>query len=175
MALALSTNPRDGEGLCSKASLSAAPSIAHHQHQRWAQTERGNSLGPSASIYAADKAQNWSASRRAGIASCLPRLVTSRGFGSDTFHSHRPESSPGRLVVLHAFASGRTITNSSAVNGSSRSRANPLSHQQPVQIFADGSHVQVLSSSLVCWINNCQQARTLPCHSVTRDKKCTRH
>jgi hypothetical protein len=130
----------------------AMSSSADHKHQGCTQTKRGNARGvTSAHILAAHKPQDWLASCRAGIAGSLPTPVACRGYGLGLFpHSHRPNSSLGRLVAERAFAGALAITNFRDLTGCNRSVVHSTVRQQVFQGTADVIHfLNRLSSSLV--------------------------
>lgn len=163
----------------------ATSSSRPYQRQMGADTERGQSLALGmcrlalAVVYAQDRPV-----LRAGIKA--PTLHTCRGhiaLGLSLCRSAAGNSSPpSRRSVLETLPgiglhfpaerirAARGGLYSVRVLGSTPSRAQSLADQHLHKLaVAKINHLtNALSSSLICCINKCTQARTNNCHSVTR-------
>lgn len=155
MALALSTNPRDGAGPGSTASPSLAPSsfAPLDTHQRGRTSNRALSHGHPAHVRVHMNPEDQSQLSDLSISVVTHLLLrTGAGFGRRPFqpHSHRL-AVPSRSSRKQAVGSSRLVAcaYSMRVVACKRSRANPLAHQQLIHVLADASHIHaVLSSSL---------------------------
>ncbi len=159
-------------------------SSRNHQQQRCAQTERGNSsLGLSAhTCVAGNDPQHDRSGNRAGFngssyaqtGGAMSRAFHCRSAAGISPHSRRP--------VLDTLLSGIGLNSPAerirAARGAFNSVRIPDCRPVCAQLLQDEhpqyralpviKHPSALSSSLICWINKCQQARTNNCHSVTR-------